>query len=364
MVLKMIQLLSFFSNPSALLKKGRYVFILFFVFMLSACGGGQYINYQQDFGQLSKYDMLRYTMAMQNRLDKVAGTLQIHNADLCRKRVRHLFGFSATNKYSYSPLLTQTASETAGLGERLQVTNVISGSGAEKAGVQTGDILLTIEGLPVPQGRSAESEVVKMLSPIVSKKTAVTMTVSRQGYQQQLVVPLTLSCGFRVELGHTDHVNAYSDGNRILVTRGMMRFAKTDNELAYVIGKEMAHNVLNHARTLKTKATNRKIIDNLIQFDSQTYRYTISTKPMTRQFDTDSDILGLAMALRSGYEIDSAVHFWSRLIQAYPSSNPTAYTAIHPNSQARLDLMPKSISRIKIAEERRKALQHQNDLSL
>lgn len=343
-----------FSRLSLLLQKTKPLAACLAIF-LAACANDQFITHPENYSQLPQDDKLRYIAEMQDRLDRVAGTLQIGNADLCRNQVRHLLGFAAMNKYSYSPKMTSTASQVFGLGERLQITSVITGSGAEKAGLQRGDILLTIEGKPAPQGPAAENETVKMLSPIVAKNSAVRITIERNGVSYPLTVPLTRACGFRVELGHTDQVNAYSDGKRILITRGMIRFTQNDNELAYVIGKEMAHNVLNHARTLHTTETNRKIIDNLIQVAPKTGKVG-KIRPMTRQFDLDSDTLGLAMALRAGYHIDSAVDFWTRLSRAYPAASTGSYTANHPNSRARLEVMPRAVSRIKAAEKRKKAL--------
>ncbi len=339
-----------FLDLPSLLKKGSAVLA---AFLLAACAGGQYATTPEVSGQQQQKDSkLRHIIDMQDRLDRVAGTLQVGNADLCRNQVRNLLGFSATNKYSYSSSMTSTASQIFGLGERLQVTHIIPGGGAQKAGLEKGDILLTIDGKPVPQGPTGESETVKMLSPIVAGNTAVNMTIDRRGEKQELLVPLTRACGFRVELGHTDSVNAYSDGQRILITRGMMNFVRDDNELAYVIAKEMAHNVLNHARTLQTTETNRKIIDNLIQVTPKAIISGKLPKPMTKQFDLDSDTLGLAMALHAGYEIDSAVNFWTRLAR----TNPASYTANHPNSKARLEQMPQSVPRIKSAEQRKRAL--------
>jgi len=347
--------LSFSHFLSPLKQTGR-ISALLAIFLLASCAGNPQQTQPESDSQITKDDRLRHIIDMQDRLDRVSGTLQVANADLCRNQVRNLLGFAATNKHSYSPAMTATASQIFGMGEKLQVTHVIPGSGAQKARLQLGDILLTIEGQPVPQGQTAETETVKMLSPIVSKNSSVKMTVKRNSAVHELVIPLTRACGFRVDLGHTDNVNAYSDGQRILITRGMMDFAKNDSELAYVIAKEMAHNVLNHANTLQTAETNRRIIDRLIQVTPKAAPPDRTTKPMTKQFDLDSDTLGLAMALRAGYEIDSAVDFWTRFIQAFPASRVSSYTATHPNSRARLEQMPKSVSRIKSAEKRKKSL--------
>ena len=49
-------------------------------------------------------------------------------------------------------------------------------------------------------------------------------------------------CDYPVLLGDDDALNAYADGNNIIITRGMMRFLESDRELALVIGHELAHN--------------------------------------------------------------------------------------------------------------------------
>lgn len=338
-----------------LLNQSRHLLILGAIIFLASCAQNHY--YADNYNQLPKDDKLRQIVDMQDRLDRVAGTLLIHNAKFCRNKVRNLFGFAATNKYSYSATMSSTAAQVFGLGEQLQITHVTAGSGAERVGLQPGDILLTIENQPVPQGPTAESKAVEMLSPIVAKKSSVKMSVSRNGTVYSFDIPLTLACGFRVELGHTDDVSAYSDGQRILVTRGMMRFASSDNELSYVISKEMAHNVLNHANALRTTDAAKKVIDNLIQVNPRNaVGLSRSIKPMTRQYDLHSDTLGLAMALQAGYEIDSAVYFWTRLAQTYPA--PHSYSSLHPAARSRIEKMPQAISRIKAADEKRKVLSH------
>ena len=53
-------------------------------------------------------------------------------------------------------------------------------------------------------------------------------------------------CDYRAILAAQENVNAYADGENVYVTRGMMRFAETDDELALVIAHEIAHNAMNH----------------------------------------------------------------------------------------------------------------------
>lgn len=299
---------------------------------------------------------LEQVVAMQDRLDRVGGKLLIGNAALCRKQLRNLLGFSVANKYSYSQELSSLAAETYGLGERLQVMNVIPGSGADRAGLQRGDILLRIGNKPVPQGAHAERETVELLSSLVSNNKSLRLTVLRNNRQKNMTVALTPACGFRIELGQTPNVNAYSDGNRILVTQGMMLFARSDEDLAYVISKEMAHNVLGHAKTLQNTQTATLLIDNLIRNPSYQIQGNGGLKPVPKKFDIDADTLSLAMSLRGGYAIDNATQFWKRVAYRFPATNVRNYTALHPSTSARLEAMPNAIIRIKAIDKRRKAL--------
>lgn len=291
---------------------------------------------------------------MQDRLDRVAGPLLVANAGLCKGQARNLLGISARNKYSYSARLAEPAERAFGLDGRLQVANVLPGSGADKAGVKRGDVLISVEGKSIPQGENAESEAVALLAPLVAKKSSVKLTVLRHDGEQNMTVPLTRACGFRVELGNSDSVSSYSDGSRILVTRGMMQFTQSDNELAYVIAKEMAHNVLGHASLLKTTPSAAGIIDRLVRGEAGPASIA-SLKPMPQKYDIASDTLSLHMASRAGYGVDQAEKFWERLATQYPASVPDSHTALHPASGARIAEMAKAIPKIKAAEKKRKA---------
>src|SRR5262249_26961518 len=45
-----------------------------------------------------------------------------------------------------------------------------------------------------------------------------------------------------------DAVNAWTDGKTVWITRGMLRFLKSDDELAAVLGHEMGHALRGHIR--------------------------------------------------------------------------------------------------------------------
>jgi hypothetical protein len=297
---------------------------------------------------------LRTLTAQQDRLYRVAAPLLVSNAPLCRSYARNLIGFSAKNKYSYSSDYV-AAAQALGFGEQLQVTGVLPDSGAARAGVMRGDILTSVEGKTMPQGPNAEREAATVLAPLVSKRANVKLGLMRGNRNLTLSVPLTLACGFGIELGNIDTVNAFSDGRRVLITRGMLNFARSDTELAYVLAKELAHNALRYPTRLRMTATVGGIIDNLIRINPDTAPLSGSAgvRPMPKDLDVAADTVALYMLARAGYDVQGAHAFWQRLAEQYPADVLNGYTAIHPSTTARLENIDRVVSDVqdKIAKK-------------
>ena len=78
-------------------------------------------------------------VALQDRLSKVSAPLLINNADLCKTYARNLLGFTAQNKYSYPGVYADAAQAALGYGEQMQVSGVLPGSGAARAGYDIGN---------------------------------------------------------------------------------------------------------------------------------------------------------------------------------------------------------------------------------
>jgi hypothetical protein len=291
---------------------------------------------------------LRTITAQQERLYRIAAPLLVNNAPLCRGNARNLIGFSAKNKYSFSEDYI-AAAQALGYTEQLQITGVLNNSGAARAGLKRGDILATVEGKPMPEGPNAERQAAAILGPMVGKRSSIKLGVNRAGSNVNATVPLTLACGFGIELGNADNVNAYADGRRVLVTRGMLNFVRNDGELAFVMAKELAHNALGHPSQQKMNATVGGIMDNLIRItpDASTLGGSGGVRPLPQDLDAAADRLALYMLVRAGYNIDGAAAFWQRLAAQYPASVANGYTAIHPSTAYRMDTINKATAEIK-----------------
>jgi hypothetical protein len=303
-------------------------------------------------------DTLTKMADLQNRLYKVAAPLLIQNAELCKNQARNLLGFTAKNRWSYPGDYNEAAHVAFGMDERLQVTSVLAGSGAARAGLQNGDVLLAAAGKPLPTGQHALSQAGAIFGKIVAAQASLPMTIERRASERQVTIPVTRACAFAIELGNADNVNAYADGSRVLVTRGMINATRDDDELAFVLARSMAHNMLGHAAAQRSSATLGSIIDNLksVTPDNSMLIGSGGIKAMPPEVDAAADRLGQYMAARAGYDVDEAPGFWKRLNESYPATVLNGFNANHPVLAARLSAIEKANAEIKAKRSAKKPL--------
>ena len=308
--------------------------------------------------QAAAAEALTRIAAQQDRLYRVAAPLLINNAELCKDKARGLLGFTAKNRYSYPGEYNEAAHVAFGMGDRLQVTGVLAGSGAAKAGLKRGDGLISAGGKALPTGANASTLAGAVFGPLVNAQAALPMQIEREGKERSLSIPVTRACGFGVELGNADNINSYADGSRIMVTRGMLHFADADEELAYVMAKGMAHNMLGHAAAQRNNAALSTLIDNLMSVKPDTSMLIGSggIKAMPQEMDAAADHLALYLLARAGYKIDGADDFWKRLAATHPATVLNGYVANHPATSFRLLAINKAAEEIKAKQAAKRPL--------
>ncbi|QOY93660.1 M48 family metalloprotease [Massilia sp. UMI-21] len=295
---------------------------------------------------------------LQDRLYKVAAPLLIDNAELCTRHARNLLGFTAKNRYTYPGSYNEAAHLVLGMGERLQVTNVLVGSGAAKAGLRQGDELVAAGGQPLPTGPGSLTRAGAVFGPIVQKQASLPLTIERRGAQRDLTIPVTRACAFGIELGNADNVNAYADGQRVMLTRGMMDFVQNDQELAYVVAHTMAHNMLGHAARQRNAATIGSIIDHLTLITPDTSMLIGSggIKAMPASLDATADRLAVYLLARADYRVDEVAAFWKRFAESHPATVLNGHTANHPAMAQRLAAIDRAVAEVKSKKSARQPL--------
>ncbi len=156
----------------------------------------------------------------------------------------------------------------------------------------------------------------------------------------------------------TSQINAFADGRRVVVTTGLMRFARSDAELVVVVGHELAHNTLGHLR--RTRATT--IVGSIggIAADIALGVIGIPTfgvfsrlgnlagrRAFSVQFEKEADYVGLYFAALADYPLQSAPEIWRRLAVENPNRGSRGLGRTHPSYAKRLTAMEATIQEIR-----------------
>ena len=143
-----------------------------------------------------------------------------------------------------------------------------------------------------------------------------------------------------------------------MVTRGMIGFANDDDELAYLLAKGMAHNILGHAAAQRNASTIGSIIDNLVLVKPDTSLLIGSggIKAMPQESDAAAERLAIYLVARAGYNINDAARFVKRLAATYPATVLNGYVANHPATTFRVAAIEKAVAEVKAKQADKKPL--------
>lgn len=261
------------------------------------------------------------------RLAVVSWPIMARNTELCGESTTYRMGlsFSYLEHFEDGDYRDIARSEFQ-IGERITVMHVVPDSPAEKAGVQNGDRILAIAGTDLSSGKAGTEELDKALSGHTGGTT--TLAVGRGDSRKELTVEPVRVCNHPVLLssagGDPNAVNAFADGNNIHITPGMLRFASGDEELALVIGHELAHNTRDH---IDAKLTNRFIgtllgalLGVAVGVDMSQTGADIGTMAFSQAFEAEADYVGIYHTARAGYDVNEAANFWRRMAAEHPDA--------------------------------------------
>ena len=243
---------------------------------------------------------------LDQRVARVGYRLSAANADLC-PTVRNSAGWLVHAASQYSPELRPYAETRFGLdGDLPGLLAVPEGSTAALAGLRRGDLLLSVNGQALTRGidrRAAAFEGVEaniQRLDLALARGPVEIAFRRDGNDQTARITPQRACGYDVQLDPSDELNARADGKRLFITTAMAGFTATDDELALVLGHELAHHVLGHRGWHEAEARGRQ---------TQTVPALGGTPGGAER---QADRVGLYLAARAGFDTSIAPAFWRR----------------------------------------------------
>lgn len=283
-------------------------------------------------------------MTEQFRLNNVRWRIATKGKAVCREDVGPLLGWHSMTRPK-GPMGDVLAANF-GIAEKPTIVQVISGSPAELAGVRKGDILKAINDVEIASAESLEG---------VNEKWAqgapFRITLERNAMPVMVTAIPEVGCKYPVGLAPQQIINAFADGKRVIIARGMMSFAKDDNELALVVAHEMAHNAMKHIEAKKQNMGLGFLADlAAVLLSKGQVRNTnfagMAALAYSQEFEAEADYVGLYLLANAGVPIDDAPRFWRRMAAAHPQNIRTNYSASHPSTSYRMVALEETVKEI------------------
>lgn len=146
-------------------------------------------------------------------------------------------------------------------------------------------------------------------------------------------------------------VNAFCmPGGKIVVYEGLMKLIQSDDELAVVVGHEVAHAVAKHSNERMSQQL-------LAQYGAQLLGEALNNKsaavqqmgntvyglgaqygvmlPFSRKHELEADYMGLVFMAMAGYNPDVSVGFWQKMSAGASGSTPE-FMSTHPADATRI----------------------------
>ena len=166
---------------------------------------------------------------------------------------------------------------------------------------------------------------------------------------------------WEVNLIGSQSINAFCmPGGKIAVFIGILdKLQLTDDEVAMVVGHEMAHALREHARerlgkNVLTQGATRiggaviasifGIDPNLTDIVARGGASMLSLK-FGRDDESEADLVGMEIAARAGYDPRSAVTLWQKMSKAGKRGSPEWFST-HPSGTTRIAELQKNLPRV------------------
>jgi predicted Zn-dependent protease len=166
----------------------------------------------------------------------------------------------------------------------------------------------------------------------------------------------TAGFGWEFTLVDTPDINAWMlPGGRSAVFTGILKLAATDDELAVVIGHEVAHALARHGAErisrglvvagLVVAATASEEVDpEIVAITAGAYG-ALGETAFSRGEESEADEIGLVLSASAGYDPRVAVGFWEKMA-ASSQGGPPEFLSTHPSGDTRARRLAKLMPRM------------------
>ncbi len=215
---------------------------------------------------------------------------------------------------------------------------------AMRAGLRQGDLVVALDAKRCASVRRFLSQE----SQLKPGETA-TVTVKRDGRLLDLPVEVgSRNMNVRFVVSNEQGVNAWAKRrHEIGVTGGLVRFVQSDDELAVILGHELAHITESHfGKTIATGifsavlGVTLGVVSEVAAPGSggavMNVADGLAESAFSREFEREADYKGLLHTYRAGYDVSAGVTVWERFGTELPLSRTLSLQSTHPAAPERM----------------------------
>lgn len=266
--------------------------------------------------------VLRQHQALNARLDHVTYRLRAANAELCPQTERSL-GLTVHTVEDYPEDIQALARATLSVSDVVSVRTVWPGSPADISGILPGDNIISLSGYELPTGPTAKTLYAAIAGQSLNA-TTIDLRITRNNEEMDINIRPETICGYDSRILWVEQVNAFTDGETLLITSELLRKTDNENDLAMFVAHEMAHAIAKHVEDTPSKT-----------------------------LELEADRMGLVLMARAGFDIDTAIANWPD--RPHPHFSNPETNSTHPSEAQRLENFQathlKIRAKLKVGEE-------------
>ncbi len=255
--------------------------------------------------------------------------------------------------------------------KEIHVVRVTKGSPAEKAGLKAWDRIVSING---ENGWKSAKDFEKLLEKSTSKtnfkkhKGAIILGVERDTSTLSIQIKMIEILDFSLIQLESPKVTAFADGKNVYITRGMVEFAKNDDEIKFTLAHELSHNIMRHSKTKKLGAILGGFFGAALDIGlghiNKGYIYTDFTKLFSeigkivhsKKHEREADYLGMYIVVAAGGDVSNVLNLWRRIaLEELRTTGTLSESMTHPSDPERSIFMLATFKEIQ--EKREKGME-------
>ncbi|MFA7670301.1 MAG: M48 family metallopeptidase [Burkholderiaceae bacterium] len=162
---------------------------------------------------------------------------------------------------------------------------------------------------------------------------------------------------WEVHVISSDEVNAWCmPGGKMAIYTGLInRINPSDDELAAVLGHEMAHALREHSREQISQQMAAQVGLSVLSAVTgvsaagdlgAALTNVMFTLPNSRTHESEADLIGVELAARAGYDPRAAITLWQKMGNLSAGSAPPEFLSTHPSASTRMTELQRSAEKV------------------